>query len=120
MMECSGGVMPELRISYIGIISSQLNEEGAFSGSRKGGKVGLLEAAHTGTLFLDEIGDMPVLLQTRLLRVLQEREVVRVGGVMPVPVDVRVIAATNQPLDELVREGVISDFVQIDRKLAAR
>lgn len=77
-------------------------EEGAFSGSRKGGKVGLLEAAHTGTLFLDEIGDMPVLLQTRLLRVLQEREVVRVGGVMPIPVDVRVIAATNQPLDELV------------------
>lgn len=78
-------------------------EEGAFSGSRKGGKVGLLEAAHTGTLFLDEIGDMPVLLQTRLLRVLQEREVVRVGGVMPVPVDVRVVAATNQPLDELVQ-----------------
>lgn len=79
-------------------------EEGAFTGSRKGGKRGLIEAAHTGTLFLDEIGDMPVLLQTRLLRVLQEREVVRVGGVMPIPVDVRVIAATHQPLDQLVAE----------------
>ncbi len=79
-------------------------EGGAFTGSRKGGKRGLIEAAHTGTLFLDEIGDMPVLLQTRLLRVLQEREVVRVGGVMPIPVDVRVIAATHQPLERLVAE----------------
>lgn len=79
-------------------------EEGAFTGSRKGGKRGLIEAAHTGTLFLDEIGDMPVLLQTRLLRVLQEREVVRVGGVMPIPVDVRVISATHQQLDQLVAE----------------
>ncbi|HMM72526.1 MAG TPA: sigma 54-interacting transcriptional regulator, partial [Rhodocyclaceae bacterium] len=79
-------------------------EEGAFTGSRKGGKPGLIEAAHTGTLFLDEVGDMPVLLQTRLLRVLQEREVVRVGGVMPIPVDVCVIAATHQPLDQLVAE----------------
>lgn len=79
-------------------------EEGAFTGSRKGGKRGLFEAAHTGTLFLDEIGDMPLTLQTRLLRVLQEREVLRVGGVRAIPVDVRIIAATHQPLDRMVAE----------------
>ncbi|MGU3493951.1 propionate catabolism operon regulatory protein PrpR [Xanthobacteraceae bacterium A53D] len=78
-------------------------EDGAFTGSRKGGKVGLFEAAHTGTLFLDEIGDMPLPLQTRLLRVLQEREIVRLGSVAPIPVDLRIIAATHQPLEELVR-----------------
>jgi transcriptional regulator, propionate catabolism operon regulatory protein len=79
-------------------------EEGAFTGARRGGKRGLFEAAHTGTLLLDEIGDMPLLLQSRLLRVLQEREVVRLGGLAPIPVDVRVIAATHQPLRELVRQ----------------
>ncbi len=71
-------------------------EEGAFSGSRKGGKPGLFEAAHRGTLFLDEIGDMPVSLQTRLLRVLQEREVLRLGGTEPISIDVRIIAATHK------------------------
>jgi propionate catabolism operon transcriptional regulator len=80
-------------------------EEGAFTGSRKGGKRGLFETAHTGTLFLDEIGDMPLSLQTRLLRVLQEREVVRVGGALPIPIDVRILAATHQPLDIMMREG---------------
>jgi propionate catabolism operon transcriptional regulator len=79
-------------------------EEGAFTGSRRGGKRGLFEAAHTGTLFLDEIGDMPLSLQTRLLRVLQEREIIRVGGVATIPVDVRVIAATHQPLQEMMAE----------------
>jgi propionate catabolism operon transcriptional regulator len=79
-------------------------EEGAFTGSRRGGKRGLFETAHTGTLFLDEIGDMPLSLQTRLLRVLQEREIIRVGGVAPIPVDVRVIAATHQPLQEMMAE----------------
>jgi len=79
-------------------------EEGAFTGSRRGGKRGLFEAAHTGTLFLDEIGDMPLSLQTRLLRVLQEREITRVGGVATIPVDVRVIAATHQPLQEMIAE----------------
>lgn len=79
-------------------------EEGAFTGSRKGGKSGLFEAAHSGTIFLDEIGDMPLALQTRLLRVLQEREIIRVGGVEPIPIDVRVISASHQPLASLVSE----------------
>jgi hypothetical protein len=70
-------------------------EEGAFTGSRRGGKAGVIESAHTGTLFLDEIGEMPIALQTRLLRVLQEREVLRLGSTEPAPVDMRVIAATS-------------------------
>ncbi|MCK8514926.1 propionate catabolism operon regulatory protein PrpR [Methylonatrum kenyense] len=80
-------------------------EEGAFTGARKGGRTGLIEAAHGGTLFLDEIGDMPINLQTRLLRVLQEREVMRLGGTLAAPVDVRVIAATNVDLKERMISG---------------
>ena len=80
-------------------------EEGAFTGSRRGGHAGLFEAAHRGTLFLDEIGEMPVALQTRLLRVLEEREVVRVGGTRPIPVDVRIIGASHCDLDARVRSG---------------
>lgn len=79
--------------------------DGAFTGSSRGGKVGLFEAAHTGTLFLDEIGEMPLPLQTRLLRVLQEREVLRIGATQPTPVDVRIIAATHQDLAERARSG---------------
>ncbi len=81
-------------------------EEGAFTGARRGGKTGLIEAAHTGTLFLDEIGDMPLALQSRLLRVLQEREVLRVGATTPVPVDVRVIAATHADLGAQVEKSL--------------
>lgn len=80
-------------------------EEGAFTGARRGGKPGLVEAAHTGTLFLDEIGDMPLALQTRLLRVLQEREVLRIGATQATPVDVRVLAATHADLPALVAQG---------------
>ena len=80
-------------------------EDGAFTGARKGGKTGLFESAHTGTIFLDEIGDMPISLQTRLLRVLQEREVVRLGSQQPIPVDLRVIAATHCNLRERIKDG---------------
>ena len=86
------------------LLESELfgHEEGAFTGARRGGKRGLFEAAHTGTLFLDEIGDMPLTLQTRLLRVLQERRITRLGSITSIPVDVRVIAATHQPLLQMV------------------
>ncbi|MFD1557637.1 propionate catabolism operon regulatory protein PrpR [Paraburkholderia silviterrae] len=80
-------------------------EEGAFTGARRGGKVGLIEAAHRGTLFLDEIGEMPLPLQSRLLRVLQEREVVRLGATEPTRVDVRVVAATHRGLTEQIESG---------------
>ncbi|MDO0789516.1 propionate catabolism operon regulatory protein PrpR [Xanthomonas campestris pv. campestris] len=79
--------------------------DGAFTGARRGGHTGLIEAAQDGTLFLDEIGELPLPLQTRLLRVLEEREVLRVGATVPVPVDVRVVAASLQPLQTLVDQG---------------
>jgi propionate catabolism operon transcriptional regulator len=80
-------------------------EEGAFTGSRRGGKAGLFEAAHTGTIFLDEIGEMPPPLQTRLLRVLQEREVLRIGATEATPIDVRVVAATHRDLQADIEAG---------------
>jgi propionate catabolism operon transcriptional regulator len=89
------------------LLESELfgHEEGAFTGARRGGHAGLFEAANRGTLFLDEIGEMPLALQTRLLRVLEEREVVRVGGTRPIPVNVRIISATHCDLEARVREG---------------
>jgi propionate catabolism operon transcriptional regulator len=80
-------------------------EDGAFTGSRRGGRAGLFEAAHRGTLFLDEIGEMPLNLQTRLLRVLEERAVVRVGGSRPIPIDVRILSATHCDLEARVADG---------------
>jgi len=80
-------------------------EEGAFTGARKGGKPGLFELAHKGTIFLDEIGEMNLNLQARLLRVLESREVMRIGGDSMINVDIRIIAATNKELWQLVQEG---------------
>lgn len=80
-------------------------EEGAFTGAKKGGKPGLFELAHRGTIFLDEISEMPYSLQSRLLRVLQEREVMRIGGNRNIPVDVRIITASNRDLRKCVENG---------------
>lgn len=80
------------------------HESGAFTGAQ-GARMGWFEAANGGTLFLDEIGDMPLLLQVKLLRVLQERQVTRIGSRRQIPLDVRVIAATNVDLGAAVRDG---------------
>ncbi|RKD27320.1 Transcriptional regulator containing PAS, AAA-type ATPase, and DNA-binding Fis domains [Caminicella sporogenes DSM 14501] len=84
-------------------------EEGAFTGAKKGGKTGKFELANKGTIFLDEIGDMPLHLQTKLLRVLQENMIERVGGKRFIPIDVRIIAATNKNLEKRVEEGEFRD-----------
>ena len=86
------------------LIESELfgYEEGSFTGAKKGGKIGLFEQAQGGTIFLDEIGDATIESQTKLLRVLQEKEVMRIGGEEIISVDVRVIAATNKDLKEEV------------------
>jgi PAS domain S-box-containing protein len=80
-------------------------EEGAFTGAKQRGKIGKFDLANGGTLFLDEIGDMSLALQAKLLRVLQEREFYRVGGNARIKVDVRIIAATNRNLEEMVKAG---------------
>jgi PAS domain S-box-containing protein len=80
-------------------------EEGAFTGAKKGGKKGLFEEANGGTIFLDEIGEVPTSTQAKLLRVLQEREIVRVGGTKPINIDVRVITATNRDLEAEIEAG---------------
>jgi two-component system response regulator FlrC len=88
------------------LIESELfgHERGAFSGATER-RVGRFEAAHRGTLLLDEISEMPIALQTRLLRVLQEREIQRVGGSAPIAIDVRVLATTNRDLRQMVADG---------------
>lgn len=80
-------------------------ESGAFTGARREGKIGLFELAHNGTLLLDEIGDFPLSLQPKLLRVLQEKEFVPVGGTKPRQVNVRILAATHKNLEEMIRAG---------------
>lgn len=84
-------------------------ERGAFTGAGKEGKAGLFELAHNGTLLLDEIGDLPLSLQVKLLRVLQEKEVTRVGGIKTLDVNVRILAATNRNLADMVQRGVFRE-----------
>jgi len=93
-----------------GILESELfgHERGAFTGAI-GSKPGKFELAHTGTILLDEITEMPLALQAKLLRVLQEREVDRVGGKKPLPVDIRVISTTNRDLREMIRAGTFRE-----------
>ncbi len=99
------GAIPE------NLIESELfgYEKGAFTGANREGKAGLFEVADGGTIFLDEIGELPLSMQVKLLRVLQEEEVQRVGAIKPVRVNVRVIAATNRPLEEMVRAGTFRE-----------
>jgi propionate catabolism operon transcriptional regulator len=104
--------MPFVAVNCAAVTESLLEselfgyEDGAFTGARRGGKIGLFEAAHNGTIFLDEVGEMPLALQSRLLRVLQAREVLRVGATEPTPVNVRVIAATHRHLRTRVEQGL--------------
>jgi PAS domain S-box-containing protein/TyrR family helix-turn-helix protein len=101
---------PFIKVNCGAIPESLLESElfgydyGAFTGAKKGGKSGYFQMANGGTLFLDEIGDMPYNLQVKILRVLEDREIVRVGGEKSLPVDVRVIAATNRNLLKMVEE----------------
>ncbi|WP_206458647.1 sigma-54 interaction domain-containing protein [Anaerovorax sp. IOR16] len=78
-------------------------EDGAFSGAKKGGKIGLFELAHQGTLFLDEIGELPLSLQAKLLRAIEEKKILRIGGMNLIDIDVRIIAATNRNLLDMVK-----------------
>jgi transcriptional regulator with PAS, ATPase and Fis domain len=95
------GALPE------SILESELfgYEEGAFTGSKKGGRAGVFEMAHKGTIFLDEIGEIPLNIQSQLLRVIQEREIMRLGDSKVIPLDIRIICATNKNLKKMVSEG---------------
>lgn len=83
--------------------------EGAFTGAYKKGKVGLFEAANGGTVFLDEIGDIPLDLQVKLLRVLENREIIRMGSIQPIQLDIRIVSATNKNLQSLVQQGLFRE-----------
>lgn len=105
LIKINCGAIPE------SLLESELfgYEPGAFTGARKQGKPGMFELAEKGTLFLDEVGELSLNLQVKLLRVLQDREVLRVGGLKPVPVDVRIVSATNKDLLEMVKKEKFRD-----------
>ena len=102
---------PFVKISCSAIAENLLESElfgyigGAFTGANAKGKQGFFEKANNGTIFLDEVGELPLHLQSKLLRILQERAVVPVGGTTPIPIDVRIICATNRDLRKMVAEG---------------
>lgn len=105
LIKINCGAIPE------NLLESELfgYEGGAFTGAKKEGKPGMIELASGGTLFLDEIGELPFSLQVKLLRTLQDREIYHVGGIKPIPVDVRIIAATNKDLAGMVRRGAFRE-----------
>lgn len=106
---------PFVAINCAAIPASLLESElfgytkGAFTGANPNGKIGKIELANKGTLFLDETGDMPLFVQAKVLRVLEEREIVRIGGNQPIKVDIRIISATNRDLKKMVRERLFRD-----------
>ncbi|WP_342513814.1 sigma 54-interacting transcriptional regulator [Sporosarcina sp. FSL K6-1522] len=105
LIKINCGALPE------SLLESELfgYESGAFTGANQKGKAGLFEAANRGIIFLDEIGEMPLPLQVKLLRVLQEHEITRVGGTKPTPVDIRIIAATHRNLSEMIENGTFRE-----------
>ncbi len=105
LIKINCGALPE------SLLESELfgYESGSFTGANQKGKAGLFEAAHRGTIFLDEIGEMPLQLQVKLLRVLQEHEITRIGGTKPTPVDIRVVAATHRNLPEMIQQGTFRE-----------
>jgi PAS domain S-box-containing protein len=106
---------PFIRVNCAAIPESLLEselfgyEDGAFTGARKGGRKGLFEEANGGTIFLDEIGEIPLSTQVKLLRVLQEKEITRVGSTRPIPLCIRIIAATNRILAAIVQNGTFRE-----------
>lgn len=102
---------PFIAINFTAIPEQLLESElfgyvkGAFTGASANGKTGLIQAANTGTLFLDEIGDMPLMLQAKLLRAIEAREILPIGASSPIQVDIRIISATNQNLAQFIAEG---------------
>ncbi|MGG0655378.1 sigma-54 interaction domain-containing protein [Rummeliibacillus pycnus] len=113
--EGNRNIHPFVAVNCAAIPESLLESElfgyvgGAFTGANREGKAGKFEVANNGTLFLDEIGDLPLSMQPKLLRVLQERQIERVGGIKPLPVNVRLITATHRNLEEMVQNGTFRE-----------